>query len=45
MKKGKILIVDDNEALLVSLRMLLNDVFADIATNTNPNLIHTVAAA
>ena len=39
MKKGKILIVDDNEALLVSLRMLLNDVFADIATNTNPNLI------
>ncbi|MGM9708607.1 MAG: sigma-54-dependent transcriptional regulator [Prevotella sp.] len=39
MKKGKILIVDDNEALLVSLRMLLSDVFADIATNTNPNLI------
>ena len=39
MKKGKILIVDDNEALLVSLRMLLNDVFADIATSTNPNLI------
>lgn len=39
MKKGKILIVDDNEALLVSLRMLLSDVFADIATSANPNLI------
>ncbi|MGM9697612.1 MAG: sigma-54-dependent transcriptional regulator [Prevotella sp.] len=39
MKKGNILIVDDNEALLVSLRMLLNGVFADVQTTTNPNAI------
>ena len=39
MKKGNILIVDDNEALLVSLRMLLNGIFADVQTTTNPNAI------
>ena len=39
MKKGNILIVDDNEALLVSLRMLLTGVFDDVQTTTNPNAI------
>ena len=39
MKKGNILIVDDNEALLVSLRMLLTGVFDNVQTTTNPNAI------
>ena len=42
MKKGNILIVDDNEALLVSLRMLLTGVFDDVQTTTNPNAIPTL---
>ena len=38
-KKGDILIIDDNEAMLVSLRMLLKNVFEDVQTSTTPNAI------
>ena len=38
-KKGNILIIDDNEAILVSLKMLLKNVFEDVQTSTNPNAI------
>ena len=38
-KKGNILIIDDNEAMLVSLRMLLKNVCEDVQTSTNPNAI------
>ena len=41
-KKGNILIIDDNEAMLVSLRMLLKNVCADGQTSTNPNTIPTL---
>ena len=41
-KKGNILIVDDNEAMLVSLRMLLKNVCEDVQTSTNPNAIPTL---
>ena len=41
-KKGNILIIDDNEAMLVSLRMLLKNVFEDVQTSTNPNAIPTL---
>ena len=40
--KGNILIIDDNEAMLVSLRMLLKNVFEDVQTSTNPNAIPTL---
>ena len=38
-KKGNILIVDDNRDILVALRILLNDEFENIITETNPALI------
>ena len=41
-KKGNILIIDDNEAMLVSLRMLLKNVCEDVQTTTNPNAIPTL---
>ena len=41
-KKGNILIIDDNEAMLVSLRMLLKNVCEDVQTSTNPNAIPTL---
>jgi len=39
MKKGKILIVDDNEELLIALRLFLSEHFSVIDTIKNPNLI------
>ena len=41
-KRGNILVIDDNEAMLVSLRMLLKNVFEDVQTSTNPNAIPTL---
>ena len=41
-KKGNILIIDDNEAMLVSLRMLLKNLCEDVQTSTNPNAIPTL---
>ena len=41
-RKGNILIIDDNEAMLVSLRMLLKNVCEDVQTSTNPNAIPTL---
>lgn len=41
MRKGKILIVDDNEEILVALRLFLGDQF-DVTTEKNPNLIPTL---
>ena len=41
-KKGNILIIDDNDAMLVSLRMLLKNVCEDVQTSTNPNAIPTL---
>ncbi len=38
MKKGKLLIVDDNEEILVALKLFLGDQF-DVITEKNPNLI------
>jgi len=38
-KKGKILIVDDNEHILSSLRLFLKNEFGSIETLRNPNLI------
>ena len=38
--KGKILIVDDNEELLIAFRFFLSKHFAQIDTIKNPNLIH-----
>ena len=40
--KGNILIIDDNEAMLVSLRMLLKNLCEDVQTSTNPNAIPTL---
>jgi len=37
--KGKILIVDDNEELLIALKMILTPHFAEIITEKNPNRI------
>ena len=37
--KGKILIVDDNEELLIALKMILKPHFAEITTEKNPNSI------
>ena len=42
MKKGNILIVDDAEPLLVSLKILLRSVFSDIQLTSNPNTIPTL---
>ncbi|HKL09707.1 MAG TPA: sigma-54 dependent transcriptional regulator, partial [Bacteroidales bacterium] len=39
MKKGKILIIDDNEELLIALRLFLSEHFLVIDTIKNPNLI------
>ncbi|MFP4023027.1 MAG: sigma-54-dependent transcriptional regulator [Thiohalospira sp.] len=39
MKKGKILIIDDNEELLIALRLFLSEHFSVIDTIKNPNLI------
>ena len=41
-KKGNILIIDDNEAMLVSLRMLLKNLCEDVQPSTNPNAIPTL---
>src|SRR5210317_665534 len=38
-KEGKILIVDDNEDMLIALRIFLSRNFASIETLKNPNLI------
>lgn len=38
-KKGRILIVDDNEELLIALRLFLSPHFSEIITKKNPNLI------
>lgn len=38
-KKGKILIVDDNEELLIALSLILSPHFSEIITHKNPNLI------
>jgi len=40
LKKGKILIVDDNEELLIAFRFFLSKHFDVIDTIKNPNLIH-----
>ncbi|MBO5741579.1 MAG: sigma-54-dependent Fis family transcriptional regulator, partial [Bacteroidaceae bacterium] len=37
--KGTILIVDDNEAILTSLKILLHDVFAHVCTTPHPHTI------
>ncbi|MEO1515037.1 MAG: sigma-54 dependent transcriptional regulator [Bacteroidota bacterium] len=37
--EGKILVVDDDEAILLSLRYLLSRQYAKVQTETNPNLI------
>ncbi|MFC2096903.1 sigma-54-dependent transcriptional regulator [Bacteroidota bacterium] len=39
-KKGKILIVDDNDHILQSLKALLTPEFSEVTTVKNPNLIH-----
>ena len=41
-KRGNILVIDDNEAMLVSLRLLLDNVFEDVQTSSNPNAIPTL---
>lgn len=38
-KKGKILILDDNEELLIALKLILSPHFEEIVTKKNPNLI------
>ncbi len=38
MRKGKILIVDDNEEILIALKLFLGDYF-EVVTEKNPNLI------
>jgi two-component system response regulator HydG len=38
-KKGKILIIDDNEELLIALKLILSPHFEEIVTKKNPNLI------
>lgn len=38
--KGKVLIVDDNEELLIALKFFLSKYFEKIETLRNPNLIH-----
>ena len=38
-KKGRILIVDDNEELLIALKLFLSPHFSEIYTERNPNLI------
>ena len=38
-KKGKILIIDDNEEFLIGMKMFLSSHFAHIDTTTNPKLI------
>jgi DNA-binding NtrC family response regulator len=40
LKKGKILIIDDNEELLIAFRFFLSKHFDKIETIKNPNLIH-----
>ena len=40
MKKGKILIIDDNEELLIAFKFFLSNHFAKIDTIKNPNLIY-----
>jgi DNA-binding NtrC family response regulator len=40
MKKGKLLIIDDNKGILNSLELLLRSEFSDIKTIGNPNLIN-----
>ncbi len=38
-KKGKILIIDDNEELLIAFSLILSPHFSEIITQKNPNLI------
>jgi DNA-binding NtrC family response regulator len=42
MKKGSILIVDDNKNVLTALRILLESYFAKVTLLTSPNQLHTV---
>ncbi len=41
-KKGKILVVDDNEEVLIAVEMLLSGYFEKIETIKNPNLLSSV---
>jgi len=41
-KKGKILVVDDNEEILIAIEMLLSGYFEKIETIRNPNLLSSV---
>lgn len=43
--KGTILIVDDNEAMLTSLKILLHDVFATVCTTPHPHTIPSMLRA
>jgi DNA-binding NtrC family response regulator len=38
-KKGKILVVDDNEEILIAFRLFLSDYFEEVVTGKNPNHI------
>ena len=38
-KEGKVLIIDDNQSILDSLKLFLKYKFAEIVTLSNPNLI------
>ena len=41
-KKGKVLIIDDNEEILLALRLFLIDYFEEVVTEKNPNQIPTL---
>jgi len=40
--KGRILLIDDNEELLVAIRLILSPYFAEVKTLSNPNQIITI---
>lgn len=42
MKQGKILIIDDNKAVLTALEFLLQPIFKDVVTASSPNNIPTI---
>ncbi len=42
MKRGNILVVDDNKNVLSALRIFLNNHFAQVFLLSNPNMLHTV---
>jgi len=39
MKKGKILVVDDNEEILIAFKLFLSEYFEEVVTEKNPNQI------